>query len=124
MNIANRLILFFIALSGAFSVLFSAWLAHKGSTLDIMQQKSLASALNMQFIHTLALLSIYVWYTLAPQKLHMLTISLLIAGILLFSGMIYLKTLAEIAVFGKLTPFGGILLALAWLSLIFQRKDS
>ncbi len=124
MNIANRFTLIFIALSGAFSVLFSAWLAHKGSTLDLAQQKSLASALNMQFIHTLALLSVYVWYTLAPQKLHLLTIGLLIVGILLFSGMIYLKTLAEIAVLGKLTPLGGILLALAWLSLIFQRKDS
>lgn len=114
----------FIALSGMFCVLFSAWMSHASGNLSESQYSSLNAALNIQFIHTIALLSLYVWYNLAPQKSLMFTLSLFTLGIVLFSGSIYLKTLTEFSMLGKLAPVGGTILALAWLSLIFQRNKS
>lgn len=75
---------YFIASSGAFCVLFGAWLSHGAAFLNTGQQQSLITALNYQFIHTLALLSVYVWYNLAPQKSLKITLLLFTAGILLF----------------------------------------
>ena len=115
---------YFIAGSGAFCVLFGAWLSHGAGFLNEKEQQSLATALNYQFIHTLALLSVYVWYNLAPQKPLKITQLLFVAGILLFCGSIYLKTLTEISMLGKLAPFGGVTLAIAWVSLVFQRHKS
>jgi uncharacterized membrane protein YgdD (TMEM256/DUF423 family) len=125
----HSLLIIFVGLSGCFSVLFGAWLAHGGQLLSLHEQTSLSTALQYQFIHTIALYITLVW-ALKLKKIDklepsmILTISALafFVGILLFSGGIYLKTLFNIAIIGKFTPFGGISLALAWLLLVFQGK--
>jgi uncharacterized membrane protein YgdD (TMEM256/DUF423 family) len=114
----------FIAISGMFCVLFSAWMSHAAISLAESQYASLTAALNIQFLHTIALLSLYVWYNLAPQKSLKYTLCLFVSGIVLFSGSIYLKTLTELSMLGKFAPIGGVILALAWLSLILQRNKS
>jgi len=66
--------------------------------------------------HSLGLLLVAALLRRQPDSLfYKLTGWLLIAGITLFSGLIYLKTLGgpDLA---SITPFGGIALALAWLS--------
>lgn len=120
----DKILPVFIAFSGAFCIFFGAWLAHGADFLQAEQLSSLSIALNYQFIHTLALLSMYVWYTLAPQKPITYTLTLFMLGILLFSGSIYLKALTGIPLVGKLTPLGGVMLASGWLSLILLRKKS
>lgn len=105
-------------------MLFSAWLAHGAQTLPPQVVKSLDAALNIQFLHTITLLSLYVWYNLAPQKPLKISLILFTIGIILFSGSIYIKTLTGFSMLGKLAPLGGITLALAWLSLLAQRKQS
>jgi len=114
----------FIAISGAYCVLFSAWLAHGAQTLPVPVIKSLDAALNIQFLHTLTLLSLYVWYNLAPQKSLKISLILFTIGTILFSGSIYIKTLTGFSMLGQLAPLGGVTLALAWLSLLAQRKQS
>lgn len=111
-----------IALSGAFAVLFGAWLSHGAAHLPLTSQQSLQTALMYQMFHTLALLSLYVWYNRAPQKMLAVTIALMLLGTCLFSGSIYIKHLALITQAGKLAPLGGVCLALAWASLIFQGR--
>ena len=43
---------------------------------------------------------------------------LLLLGMLLFSVSLYLLTITGIRMFGIITPFGGIVLLMAWLSLV------
>lgn len=120
MKAFNFVILFtcFIGISGAFSVLFGAWLAHAGENLSQVVQYRLATALNYQFIHTLALFACLVWYHHKPSTSKLIALCLFSAGILFFSGTLYIQTFFDGAWLGKLTPLGGIVLALAWLQIL------
>jgi uncharacterized membrane protein YgdD (TMEM256/DUF423 family) len=57
----HSLLIIFVGLSGCFSVLFGAWLAHGGQLLSLHEQTSLSTALQYQFIHTIALYITLVW---------------------------------------------------------------
>jgi uncharacterized membrane protein YgdD (TMEM256/DUF423 family) len=46
-----------------------------------------------------------------------------VAGIVLFSGSLYLWCLADVKWLVYITPFGGVLLMLGWLLLAFQRSE-
>jgi uncharacterized membrane protein YgdD (TMEM256/DUF423 family) len=46
--------------------------------------------------------------------------SLLCAGILLFSGSLYVLAVSGIRAFGAVTPFGGLAFIAAWLLLAFR----
>jgi uncharacterized membrane protein YgdD (TMEM256/DUF423 family) len=117
-NIA-RLLTIFIAISGCFSVLFGAWFAHAGQGLSESVQFRLVNAQQYQFIHTLALLSVIALYRYHPSKWLFASASCFIVGILFFSGSLYLKTFLGFTAIGKITPIGGMLLALGWLLTIF-----
>ncbi|MBL4900797.1 MAG: DUF423 domain-containing protein, partial [Colwellia sp.] len=56
-----QFLMIFVGVSGCFSVLFGAWLAHGGQALPINVQSSLKTALQYQLFHTLALLITLVW---------------------------------------------------------------
>ena len=72
-----------------------------------------------QIYHALFLLLLGVLHNRYPGKLMNLSIFNTIAGIFLFSGSLYLFTLANIKV-GIVTPIGGLLLISAWILLIIQ----
>ncbi|NQY48541.1 MAG: DUF423 domain-containing protein [Colwellia sp.] len=115
----------FVGISGCFSVLFGAWLAHGGQSLPVKVQSSLATALQYQFFHTLALLVTLVWLKVTkPSKVLLSACIAFVTGILLFCGVIYIKSFFELALIGKLTPFGGIAFALAWLLLAIESKNN
>ncbi|MFB1016165.1 MAG: DUF423 domain-containing protein [Alteromonadaceae bacterium] len=113
------LLMIFIGISGTFSVLFGAWLAHVGAGLPQVQRVGLDTALQYQFIHTLALFITLVCYLIQPLKLLIAASLSLVLGILLFSGGLYMKILFGLSFFAKLTPFGGSLLALGWFFICF-----
>jgi uncharacterized membrane protein YgdD (TMEM256/DUF423 family) len=123
-----RLLLLFVGISGAFSVLFGAWFAHAGQTLSVVDKMRIENAQFYQFIHTLALFVSIVWYTKSASKWLLSSAVCFSLGILCFSGSLYVKTFFALtsigAVIGKLAPVGGMLLALAWLCLIFVSKKS
>jgi len=125
MNKIINALMVFVGISGCFSVLFGAWLGHTGQEFAESVQSSLATALQYQLIHTLALLCCLVLAKNQPPS--RLVISACIGftlGILCFSGTIYLKSFFELPLLAKLTPFGGISFALAWLLLAFEGKNS
>jgi len=125
MAILLKCLMIIVGISGCFSVLFGAWLAHGGQTLPSNVQSSLATALQYQFIHTLALLATLVWLqTTKPSKVLLVASISFAVGILCFCGTIYIKSFFELAVIGKLTPFGGISFALAWLLLALEGKNN
>jgi uncharacterized membrane protein YgdD (TMEM256/DUF423 family) len=129
-----KLLFAVVGISGAFSVLFSAWLAHAGNGLLFDEQRRLIIAIAMQFIHTLALFIVLVWLKLTLENntvdkvlikpIYALLISAycFFIGILFFSGALYFKTFHLLPFFGKLAPFGGSTLALGWLMLTVSAK--
>jgi len=112
-----------VAVSGAFSVLFGAWLSHAGQTLSPDIHARLATALQYQFLHTIVLFGLWLYYRINQQRRVAYISAMFIAGILLFSGSLYLKTLLQLDVIGKAAPFGGTLFAIAWLALFFIGKS-
>jgi len=115
----SRILTIFIGISGCFSVLFGAWLAHAGQHLLAQEQIKLSSALQYQSLHTVALLAVTVWYQIKPRNVLLFSAGLFAFGILAFSGSIYIKTLFALNSFGQFAPVGGMAMALGWLCLIF-----
>ena len=115
-------LMIFVGISGCFSVLFGAWLAHAGATLPEDIHERLSSALHYQFIHTLVLFVSLLWYQHKPSKFIALASLGFFLGILAFSGSLYLKTWLMLDWLGKAAPFGGSLLALAWLFIAIAGK--
>ena len=125
MAVLPKCLMIIVGISGCFSVLFGAWLAHGGQALPVNVQSSLSTALQYQFIHTLALLATLVWLKTAKSSKVLLGASIaFVVGILCFCGTIYIKSFFELAVIGKLTPFGGISFALAWLLLALEGNNN
>lgn len=118
-QIVDRFIPVFIGLSGGFSVLFGAWLSHQDSLLSHETLSNVSTALEYQFIHTVALLAVFVWYRHSPTKLLLFTMLFFCVGIVGFCFSMYFKSILGYSFIGKLTPFGGISLALAWFHLAF-----
>lgn len=119
----------FVGVSGCFSVLFGAWLAHAGQTLPIHVISTLKTALQYQLFHTLVLMATLIWAIVglsvrAPSKILLAACLGFFVGILCFSGSIYIKTIFGFTFVGKLTPFGGISLAVAWLLLSIEGKNN
>ncbi len=124
-----KYLMIFVGVSGCFSVLFGAWLAHGGQALPVNVQSSLKTALQYQLFHTLALLATLIWVITslsvkAPSKILLAACIGFLIGILCFSGSIYIKTIFSFPLIGKLTPFGGISLAVAWLFLSIEGKNN
>ena len=119
---------YFVGLSGAFAVLFSAWLSHAGKSLPAEDIQRIVIALAIQFVHTLVLLITLIWLKIQlnvsrTSKALLIAIYCFILGIFLFSGLLYMKTFIPIGFLGKLTPFGGISLTLGWIMLAIAAKE-
>lgn len=115
----QSLFIVFVGISGVFSVLFGAWLAHAAADFSALQQVRLNTALQYQFIHTLALFITMIWSINQPMKCLIFACFSFSFGILCFSGSLYLKTYFDLVIIGKLTPLGGSLLAIGWLFIAF-----
>ncbi len=116
-----KFLMVFIGISGSFSVLFGAWLNHGGQALALNEHLSIKTALQYQLFHTLALLASVVWaMNKSTSKILIIACIGFFIGILCFSGSIYIKTFFSFAIIGKLTPLGGISLAIAWILLSIE----
>ncbi|XQW86158.1 DUF423 domain-containing protein [Thalassotalea piscium] len=125
MNLAkiSRLLIIFVGISGCFSVLFGAWLSHAAQHLVAEQLHRVEVAHQYQILHTIALLAVLVWYRVENTKILLFSALSFAAGIVLFCGSLYIKSFFSINVIGNLAPLGGIMLAFAWLLLIFVGKN-
>lgn len=70
-----------------------------------------------QLIHALALFGVALLALLRPSRLLTAVGALFAAGILLFSGSLYLLTLSGIGKLGMITPIGGTAFLAGWLCL-------
>lgn len=101
----------FAALSGGAAVMLGAFAAHglKGS-LNEYQTGIWQTAVFYHMCHSLFLLFI------ASRHEHLLWAKrLLVTGVILFSGSLYLLALTDIKWLGAITPIGGVAFIVAWI---------
>jgi uncharacterized membrane protein YgdD (TMEM256/DUF423 family) len=91
--------------------------ALKGHTTEALEFFRIGN--KYQIYHALFLLILGLLQSKYPGKLMNLSIYNTIAGTVLFSGSLYLFTLAKIKV-GIITPIGGLLLISAWILLLIH----
>ena len=119
------------AILGALSVMFSAFSAH--FLQPIMSSKdfySFQTAINMEFFHSIGLMILGILGKRYPTPYINWSGIRFIVGIVLFSGSIYLLTLAgsifdtKISMVGLITPVGGLLLFAGWVMLLLGIPES
>lgn len=111
------------------AVILGAFGAH--AIKDMVSAKQMLTwqtASEYHFYHALALIGLGIWSDNRElNKLSKACGLLLIAGILLFSGSLYLLVLTGMTKLGMITPIGGLLFILGWMSWIvsigFTRSD-
>ena len=113
-----------IAISGMLCVALGAFAAHGlEQSLSAKALSTMRTAVLYQFLHTLLLLGIVALPDkLLNQKLQNRAAQLLLAGIVLFSGSLYLLIFTSISALGMITPIGGLALTAGWLLLFSAAK--
>ena len=111
------------AVSGTLAVVAGAFGAHGlKARLTPDQLQSWATGAHYHLLHSAVLLALGL-YAAYSGKTIKLPASLLSAGMFLFSGSIYLLLLTKLRWLGPITPIGGLLLILGWLSLVRVGQD-
>lgn len=102
-----------LAALGASAVAIGALAAHAPFIAgDERVASLLETGSRYQMWHTLAALAVHGF---APER--KMAIALFIAGILLFSGSLYMLAAGAAPIYGMIAPIGGLTLIAAWLSL-------
>lgn len=107
----------------AFAIALGAFGAHglKGKISEKMME-NWGTATQYHLIHAVALLLIGLLIANFHSQASTLTISgwLILAGIILFSGSLYIMALTNFRTLGAITPIGGISFIIAWLLIAFS----
>lgn len=115
----SNIFLQFAAASGFLSVALGAFGAHglkKRLSEDMLAVYQ--TAVEYQFVHTLALLAVGI-LMIHWGKVQLLNIAGFgfMAGILIFSGSLYVLSISGIKWLGAITPIGGVAFLVAWAAL-------
>lgn len=117
------------AILGALSVAIGAFAAHtlKGAISDYALE-IFETSVKYQFYHVFGLLAVGIIYKEFPGKMLLWAGRLFIAGIILFSGSLYILAAIKAAVqpgynwIGAITPLGGLCFILGWIFLFVGCK--
>tara|TARA_R110002073_G_scaffold146201_2_gene298671 strand:+ start:2087 stop:2470 length:384 start_codon:yes stop_codon:yes gene_type:complete len=117
----SKLIIMLAGINGFLAVSIGAFAAHalRGKLTPEMLN-TFQTGVQYQMYHALALLGIGVLLVNFPAA-NLLRISayLMMAGIVLFSGSLYLLSISGIRWLGAITPLGGVCFLIAWALLIW-----
>ena len=106
------------ALSAFISVAAGAFGAHAlKQVLDTNMLAVYHTAVDYQFFHSLGLIVIGILHKISPRHCHPISAWTMLAGIIIFSGSLYILSTAGIKWLGMITPIGGICFLAAWLIL-------
>lgn len=114
------------AFLGLTAVALGAFGAHAlKSHLSDYQASIWEKAVHYQLFHTIVLLFMHLWYKQTPSVLKRRIIYGFIAGILCFSGSLYLLASKDLTglssiLLGPITPLGGICFLLAWGGMMWE----
>lgn len=112
-------------LAGLLAVAFGAFAAHglKGQISEDLLA-TFQTGVQYQMYHALAIMLVFIMYKNSPDTLLLWSASLMLAGIVLFSGSLYALALTQIKWFGPITPLGGVCFLLGWGSLLVSLIQS
>ena len=113
-----NLIIAFGALNAFLAVAAGAFAAH--GLKDILSPEyinTFKTAADYQMMHGIGLILIGVLNKQDTKRSNIVAAAFMLAGIILFSGSLYLLTLTGTKWLGIITPFGGICFLIAWLIL-------
>lgn len=115
----NRNFIVIAAISGALAVMLGAFGAHAlKAILSASQLQTFEVGVRYHFYHTVALLITAMLYKEYAGKLLVWAGNLFIAGIILFSGSLYLLSIVDgLKMLGMITPIGGACFIAGWLLL-------
>lgn len=114
-----RPFLILASISGALAVILGAFGAHiLKNNISPELMEAYKTGVQYQFYHTEALLVLAFLLHYHPSKMLKYAGWLFSAGILLFSGSLYVLALTGIKKFGIVTPFGGLAFIAGWLCLL------
>ena len=101
------------------SVVLGAFAAHGlKSKLSETLLNTFQTGVQYQMYHSLALILLVILYRQMPQSLLIYSAGFMFAGIILFSGSLYMLALTQIKWFGPVTPLGGACFIIGWVLLI------
>ncbi|WP_235297047.1 DUF423 domain-containing protein [Portibacter marinus] len=128
-----KYILFTGAILGAIAVIFGAFGAHAlADQISVKQLSSYKTGNTYHFFHVFLLMLIGILYHLKPTKLLKIAFWMCLAGIILFSGSLYLIACRDLlginstSILGPMTPIGGVFFIGAWITLginFISKKD-
>lgn len=117
-----KLFLVIAGISGFLSVALGAFGAHGlKDKLSPEMMEIFQKGVQYQFYHTFALLAVAILWKLFPEaNLFNTSAWLFIAGIIIFSGSLYVLSLSGVRWLGAITPVGGLCFLAGWLLLFWQ----
>jgi uncharacterized membrane protein YgdD (TMEM256/DUF423 family) len=116
-----KMILGVAACSAMLAVIFGAFAAHGlKARLPEAMMSAFQTGVQYQMYHSLGLILLVILYRLQPQPLLVWSGGFMLAGIVLFSGSLYLLALTQVKWFGPITPIGGVCFIIAWMLLFFS----
>ncbi|MEI6141665.1 MAG: DUF423 domain-containing protein [Mariniphaga sp.] len=116
-----KLFLVLSAISGALAVLLGAFGAHllkQIITPELLEVYK--TGVQYHFYHTFALLAVGIIGRQYPSAILKWSGYLFIAGIVIFSGFLYLLAITGIKALGLIVPIGGLSLVAAWICLLIH----
>ena len=106
------------ALSAFICVAAGAFGAH--ALKQVLDSDMLAvyhTAVDYQFFHSIGLMAIGILHKISPRRSHTIAAWTMLAGIIIFSGSLYILSTTGIKWLGMITPIGGVSFLAAWLIL-------
>jgi uncharacterized membrane protein YgdD (TMEM256/DUF423 family) len=114
-----KIILSLAAISAMLSVVLGAFAAHGlKSRLSDTLLNTFQTGVHYQMYHSLALILLVILYRQMPQALLVWSAGFMLAGIVFFSGSLYMLALTQVKWFGPITPLGGLCFIVGWALLI------
>jgi uncharacterized membrane protein YgdD (TMEM256/DUF423 family) len=110
-----KILLSIAACSAMLSVILGAFAAHGLKTkLSETLLNTFQTGVQYQMYHSLAIMLLIILYRQMPQSLLLYSAGFMIAGIVLFSGSLYMLAITQIKWFGPITPLGGVCFIIGW----------
>ena len=110
-----KILLSLAACSAMISVVLGAFAAHGlKSKLSETLLNTFQTGVQYQMYHSLALILLVILHRQMPQILLVYSAGFMFAGIILFSGSLYMLALTQIKWFGPITPIGGVCFIVGW----------
>lgn len=123
MILNNKIKIFFAIASFmmALGIAFGAFGAHAlKNILDEYFLKIYNTGVQYHFYNTLGLFAATFIYALKPtSKKILISLWLIIIGMIIFSFSLYFLAILNMPILGRVTPIGGLLLIIAWLTLTY-----